>query len=67
MKTLKALLQKYKDIVLYVVFGGLTTLVNIVSFYVLEQLLARGYGARHLRGLGALGALCLCDQPPLGF
>ena len=40
MKTLKALLQKYKDIVLYVVFGGLTTLVNIVSFYVLEQLLA---------------------------
>ena len=40
MKTLKALLQKHKDIVLYVVFGGLTTLVNIVSFYVLEQLLA---------------------------
>lgn len=40
MKTLKALLQKHKDIVLYVAFGGLTTLVNIVSFYVLEQLLA---------------------------
>lgn len=44
MKTLKALLQKHKDIVLYVVFGGLTTLVNIVSFYVLEQLLAVATG-----------------------
>ena len=27
------LLKKYKDLILYVVFGGLTTLVNIVAYW----------------------------------
>ena len=42
MKTLKALLQKRKDIVLYVVFGGLTTLVNIVTYAAFTRLVGMG-------------------------
>lgn len=33
-KKIKALLEQYKEIVLYLFFGGLTTLVNIVSYFV---------------------------------
>lgn len=33
MDKLKQLLQKYRELILYVVFGGLTTLVNIVSYW----------------------------------
>lgn len=36
---MKALLEKYRALILYVIFGGLTTLVNIASFYVLERML----------------------------
>lgn len=36
---MKALLEKYRALILYMFFGGLTTLVNIVSFYVLERML----------------------------
>ena len=33
MKRLKALFQKYREIILYLVFGGLTTLVNFVVYF----------------------------------
>ncbi len=35
--SLKELWEKYKETILYVIFGGLTTLLNIVTFYVLFQ------------------------------
>ena len=31
---IKKLYKKYEEVILYVVFGGLTTLVNFVSFWV---------------------------------
>lgn len=37
MEKIKTLFVKYKEIILYVVFGALTTLVNFVSYWVLEQ------------------------------
>lgn len=37
MEKIKALFVKYREIILYVVFGALTTLVNFVSYWVLEQ------------------------------
>ncbi len=35
---MKTLFEKYKTIILYLIFGGLTTLINIISFYVLSRL-----------------------------
>lgn len=41
MKKIKELLKKIltKEVILYIVFGVLTTLVNLVSFYVMNSLL----------------------------
>ncbi|MGI6254625.1 MAG: GtrA family protein [Acutalibacter sp.] len=38
MGTLKALYQKYKELILYVFFGGLTTLVNWGGYWLLADL-----------------------------
>ena len=35
--SVRELWEKYKETILYVVFGGLTTLLNLVTFYVLFQ------------------------------
>lgn len=40
MMGLRQLLNKYRALVLYVVFGVLTTLVNIVTYYVCYELLS---------------------------
>ena len=34
---IKELIKKYKEIIMYLVFGVLTTLVNIVSFYIMDK------------------------------
>ena len=39
MMKIKDLLCKYKELITYVIFGGLTTLVNFVAFYVVTQVL----------------------------
>ena len=36
MSKIKALYQKYKEIILYLIFGGLTTLVSFVSFWLCD-------------------------------
>ena len=38
MENLKELLIKYKDVVFYIIFGILTTIINIGSFYILHSL-----------------------------
>lgn len=35
MDKIKALVRRYKDVILYIIFGGLTTLVNFLSFTLL--------------------------------
>lgn len=39
MQTMLSIVKKYKEILLYLVFGVLTTLVNIVSYYLFTRLL----------------------------
>lgn len=39
METIKGLCLEYKDVILYVIFGALTTVVNLGSFFVLNTLL----------------------------
>ena len=39
MNRIKELLKKYEELILYVVFGGLTTVVNFVAFWLLNKLL----------------------------
>ena len=39
MEKLKELLIKYKDVVFYIIFGILTTIINIGSFYIMHSLL----------------------------
>lgn len=39
LKTIKDLFTKYRELILYLFFGGCTTLVNIVSYFVLTDLL----------------------------
>lgn len=38
--TVKELFEKYKEPVMYLVFGGLTTLVNVVAYYLFYELLS---------------------------
>ncbi|MBQ3330473.1 MAG: GtrA family protein [Ruminococcus sp.] len=40
MEKIKALLKKYKEIIMYIIFGVLTTLVNWVVYWVTEPLLS---------------------------
>lgn len=42
MKIIKNLFLKYKELIVYVIFGGLTTVVNLASFYMLEALFGNG-------------------------
>ena len=35
---MKSLFKKYKTIILYLFFGGLTTIINIAAFYVLSRI-----------------------------
>ena len=39
MKKLRDLFLKYKEVIMYLIFGVLTTLVNIVSFYLLSDII----------------------------
>ena len=36
---IKALIIKYKSLIMYAIFGGLTTLVNIASYYLLYNII----------------------------
>ena len=40
MEKIKALLTKYKEIIMYIIFGVLTTLVNWVVYWLIEPLLS---------------------------
>ena len=37
MTKIKELYQKYKEIIVYIIFGALTTIVNLATFYILES------------------------------
>ena len=45
MDKLKSLFQKYREIILYVFFGGLTTLVNIVCYWAVSRFTPLGMDA----------------------
>lgn len=40
---IKKLYKKYEEVILYVIFGGLTTLVNFVSFWVFNKILGEKF------------------------
>lgn len=42
MTKIKELIKKHKQIIVYVIFGVLTTLVNLISFFVLEYIFGSG-------------------------
>ena len=37
MEKIKELYNKYKEILMYLIFGGLTTLVNIIGYFLLAR------------------------------
>ena len=39
MKKITELIKKYKELLLYVIFGGLTTVVNFIAFWICGKLL----------------------------
>ena len=39
MKKITELLNKYKELLLYIIFGGLTTVVNFIAFWICGKLL----------------------------
>ena len=39
MKKIKDIYKKYEDIILYIFFGGLTTVINILSYFITYNLL----------------------------
>ncbi len=45
MQKIKSLFQKYKELILYVVFGGLTTVVNYVIYFTCTQGFSIGWSA----------------------
>ena len=47
-ETLRKMIEKYRDMILYVFFGGCTTLVNIVVYFAATRLLSMGTGAANI-------------------
>ena len=45
MQKIKELLIKYKELISYVFFGVLTTVVNFITFYILESFILKGENA----------------------
>ena len=43
MNLIKDLYKKYKEIILYLIFGVLTTLVNIIIFYLFNDIIKIDY------------------------
>ena len=43
MKKINELLKKYEELILYVVFGGLTTVVNFAVYWVLNKALGENF------------------------
>lgn len=43
MKTIKKLISEYKEQIVYIFFGVLTTAVNLVTFHLLQIILGRDY------------------------
>ena len=62
MGKIKELLIKYKELVLYVVFGVLTTVVSYVSYWIFTQPVP-GIDSAFV---GAFSYLCVCDEPQVG-
>ena len=38
MKKIKELYMKYKEIINYVIFGGLTTVVNFITYFIVTKI-----------------------------
>ena len=47
-KKIRALWERYREIIVYVFFGGLTTLVDFGSYYLFSYLLGVGGDAANL-------------------
>ena len=43
MKKIKELLIKYKEVIMYLIFGVLTTIINIVTYYLFSNILNINY------------------------
>ncbi len=44
------LIKKYKEVILYLIFGGLTTLVNLVSYFVMREMFSLGINTSTIIG-----------------
>ena len=42
MNKIKELYQKHREVIVYIIFGALTTFVNLAAFYILELLFGNG-------------------------
>ena len=62
MDKIRELLQKYREQAAYVFFGGLTTLVNIVAYFVADSVLHMATVPRNRGRTGAGGAVCICHK-----
>ena len=62
MGKIKELLIKYTELVLYVVFGVLTTVVSYVSYWIFTDFL-HGIDSAFV---GAFRYLCICDEAQVG-
>ena len=58
MNRIKELLKKYEELILYVVFGGLTTVVNFVAFWLLNKLLGEE--------IYLVNNVCVCNKQAVG-
>lgn len=58
---------KYKEVLMYLLFGGLTTLVSVGVFALFESHfgLNEHISKRHI--LADCGTVCVCDKPHMGF
>ena len=59
---MKELLMKYKEIIMYLVFGVLTTVVNIVVYFLSAELLHINYLISNALALVFIGFYLLISQ-----
>lgn len=64
---IKNLWDKYRDILPYGVFGVLTTIVNIGTYWFICPSGGRFGDGQYGSGMDCIGTVCLSDQPEMGF
>lgn len=48
MKNIKELWSQYREVIMYLIFGGLTTLINLITFAIIKQIVPNDFTSQNV-------------------